>query len=246
VRTFATEIVVPAKLQAMGVLATPVHGRGLPEQTRERVESLLARLPVDTGGGASLAKAFTIGELIANHNVHTLLEVGVYRGRFLLPVAVILRDLGRGPAIGIDPYSANEAVQADLNDVHATPELVAQWTSSLDWDGVYDDVLRTISEEGLDATCMILRRPSRDATTALADRSLDLVHIDGNHDISHVEEDIALCLPKLRHGGFLVMDDVSWSSVSSALAARAEELELLAVHQVPDVDDYAIYRVRSG
>jgi glycosyltransferase involved in cell wall biosynthesis len=245
VRAFATEIVVPGKLDAMGLLEPRRRGGLLPERTRARVEALLARLPRDTGGGSSLEKAFTVGDLIVAHGVRSLVEVGVYRGRFLLPAAVILRDLGRGPAIGIDPYSAREARQADLEGVHPDPELVERWTSSLDWDGVYDDVVRAISDEQLQATCMIVRRPSRSAAGVLTDRGVDLVHIDGNHDRRHVEEDLDLYLPKLRPGGILVMDDVGWSSVSEAIDAREDQLELLDRRQQAGVDDFAVYRVRS-
>jgi glycosyltransferase involved in cell wall biosynthesis len=246
VRAFATEVVVPQKLTTMGLLDPTRPGARVPEETRARIEALLAKRSQDTGGGSSLEKALTVGDLIVKHDVFTLVEVGVYRGRFLLPAAIILRDLGRGPAIGIDPYSASEAEQADLGEVDPDPELVERWVSSLDWDGVYDDVVRTISGEGLAATCMILRRPSRAAASALPDRAIDLIHIDGNHDRRHVEEDLALYLPKLRRGGILVMDDVGWSSVSGAIAARQQDLELLDRRHEPGVDDFAVYRLRSG
>ena len=246
VRAFATEIVVPQKLAAMGLPAPQQAANSLPAETRAGVERLLATLPQDTGGGSSLTKALLVGELIVTNGVHIAVEIGVYRGRFLLPVAFILRSLGRGPAIGIDPYSALHATQHDLAELHPNPEVVERWTSALDWDAVYEEVRRMIDEFDLGAACLIDRRPSRDAATDLPDEGIDLLHVDGNHDRRQVEEDLSLYLPKLRRGGIVVMDDLSWPSVAEAIAARGGELEQLCRVYEPGADDFAAYRVRSA
>ncbi|MDH4186070.1 MAG: class I SAM-dependent methyltransferase, partial [Nitrospira sp.] len=39
-------------------------------------------------------------------------------------------------------------------------------------------------------------------------------HIDGNHDFDRVMDDLRNYVPKLRIGGFLVMDDIDWPAIA--------------------------------
>jgi glycosyltransferase involved in cell wall biosynthesis len=255
VREFSTEVVVATKLAEMGLSTSdagsqptsmgPANGSLLPVETRQRIKAVLATLPTDVGGGSSLTKALVVGDLIVRHDVRALVEIGVYRGRFLLPAAVVLRDLERGPAIGIDPYGAKDAAQSDLaTDRPDLAEAVDEWASSLDWDGLHRDVLAAIEEFELDAVCVLDRRTSAEAAADLDPRSIDLVHIDGNHDRRQVERDLALYLPKVRPGGLVVMDDLSWAGVSAAVATRSDQLELVHRAYTPGVDDFGVYRLR--
>lgn len=48
--------------------------------------------------------------------------------------------------------------------------------------------------------------------------SFDLIHIDGNHDTEYARADFNNCLPLLKTGGYLVMDDTSFTSVKPVCA----------------------------
>lgn len=71
-----------------------------------------------------------------------------------------------------------------------------------------------------------LRMTSRAAAPLIADQSMDLVYIDGNHQYEAVRQDIELWLPKLRPGGFLAghdygpSDSVHGHGVSAAVTER--------------------------
>lgn len=60
--------------------------------------------------------------------------------------------------------------------------------------------------------------PSHLAAGRFADESLDMVFIDGKHSTDSVRRDIAIWKPKVRAGGILAGDDISWGSVRSAVA----------------------------
>jgi glycosyltransferase involved in cell wall biosynthesis len=262
VREFSTEVVVTRKLAAMGLwesepeLAggkgisggsdTAAPGSRLPVETRRRMESLLATIPTDVGGGSSLTKALVVGDQIVRYAVKSLVEVGVYRGRFLLPAALLLRDLGRGPAIGIDPYSPVAAVQKDLASLQpGIVGAVERWASTLDWDALYEEVTKTIASFGLNGVCLIDRRRAEEAANDLADGTVDLVHIDGNHDRLQVEHDLDSFLPKLRSRGLVVIDDLSWPSVATAVQAREPDLDLVYRLQKSRADDFGVFRLRG-
>lgn len=59
--------------------------------------------------------------------------------------------------------------------------------------------------------------PSHLAEKRFADGSLDMVFIDANHSTESVKRDIAIWKPKVRGGGILAGDDISWESVRLAV-----------------------------
>src|SRR5262249_27078251 len=95
-------------------------------------------------------------------------EIGVYRGRLLLPLALVMKRRKSGEIIGIDPYSATAAKQYDDHEV---PVDLRRWPSSIDWDGVYRQVLRGISRFGVEAHCRIVRARSQDVADEFPDAS---------------------------------------------------------------------------
>jgi predicted O-methyltransferase YrrM len=206
-----------------GILApVPTYGRALHAEVRQFIEEVVESVPVDYGGGSGSAKALVIADLIARHEIRDTIEIGVYRGRSLLPVATMLRIAGRGVATGIDPWSAEEAIQ---EDTHAVGPGVNEWVRAQDWEAIYQSVVDRVDAYLLTEHCRILRMTSEAAAPQIADASVGVVHIDGNHDRAAVERDVELYLPKLIPGGFLVLDDASWDSVRPVIEGLRGELE---------------------
>jgi hypothetical protein len=92
-------------------------GRLIVKSLRRGLGRLSAALPVDEGGGSSLLKVMVLADLIVALDLCQVVEIGVYRGRLLLPPAMVMAALVRGKVVGIDPYSAEAAVQRDDHDV---------------------------------------------------------------------------------------------------------------------------------
>ncbi|TMK60294.1 MAG: class I SAM-dependent methyltransferase [Actinobacteria bacterium] len=211
---------------------------------------LWATIPLDDGGGSSLLKVMTLADLIVAGNLRRVVEIGVYRGRLLLPLAMTMASLGRGEAVGIDPYSAAAAVQTD--DHNRGLDLV-EWPRSVDWDALYEETWARIEHWGLADCCRLLRARSADVAAAFDVSSVDLLHVDGNHDRDAVARDVELFLPKVRPGGFVVLDDASWQSVRPTCdSLRASHELILQVVDPHDVllstgqgNDFAVFRVTS-
>jgi hypothetical protein len=215
---------------------------------RAFIEEVVASVPVDFGGGSGSGKALVLADLIARFGVTDTLEIGVYRGRSLLPVAAMLRVVGGGVATGIDPWGVDEALQ---HDEHAVGPRVNDWVRSHPWEETYQGVVQRVEQLRLQDHCRILRMTSEEAAPQIADRSVGLVHIDGNHDRAAVERDAELYLPKLVPGGFLVLDDASWDSIRPVAEALRSDLEVvfqlcdfLAVHD-DHASDFLVLRVPS-
>jgi predicted O-methyltransferase YrrM len=93
--------------------------------------------------------------------------------------------------------------------------------------------------------CLLLRETSADAAAyfQVNDIFFDMVHVDANHDTEKVVADISLYLPRLRDGGFLILDDVSFKSVRPAYDKLSAKTTLVFERIDHDrANDYAIFR----
>ncbi len=85
--------------------------------------------------------------------------------------------------------------------------------SSPDWEGMYQSLLDLLERHELSAMSQVLRMTSNDAVNII-EAGIDLLHIDGNHDFDRVMDDLVSYVPKLRNGGFLVLDDINWPTIA--------------------------------
>lgn len=236
-------------MQGPGSVRTPLAlGTKLGPSLQGELDDVSRSISVDEGGGASLLKILVLAELIVINGLCRIVEIGVYRGRLMLPLAHLMLRLGRGEVIGIDPYSAVAAVQRDAETDGID---LVEWPHTVDWTVLHDDLIERISRWGLKERARLIRKRSRDAASAFTAASIDLLHIDGNHDREAVEEDVELFLPQVADGGFLVMDDVSWPTIRPVYESLIENHELLLALTERGVNlragdfanDFAILRV---
>jgi hypothetical protein len=208
---------------------------------------MVRSVPVDFGGGASAAKVLAISDLMIRFDVCDAVEIGVYRGRFLLPIAETLRFRGAGRVIGIDPWSVAEAVQRDDHEVGPA---VNDFVREHPWEDTYKSLLTRIDKHDLAGHVELMRTTSRDAAERIPDRSVGLVHVDGNHDPDAVRLDVRLYEPKLRPGGLLVLDDTLWASVQPVIAdlrARLRPIlhlvDLVGAFDDEQPSDFVVFRM---
>jgi predicted O-methyltransferase YrrM len=225
----------------------PLPGPALTPELRADIDRVLEGIPVDFGGGSGHAKAYAFASLVVGQGVRRAVEIGVYRGRSLLPLATALRATG-GSAIGIDPYMADEALQFD--DHAGGTDSARDWARETDWTAIHNSVLRNAAAFRVEPQIELWRMTSEEAADRIDPGSVDLVHVDGNHDAAAVERDVELYLPKLGAGGFIALDDASWPSIRPT--ARRLEDQLERVFELHDTQaqlydaggsDFAVYRV---
>ena len=74
-----------------------------------------------------------------------------------------------------------------------------------------EEVFETVSsynEEFYSGKSTLLRMGFEEALQQFEDGSIDLLHIDGNHEYESVKKDFANWLPKLKKGGLILMPDI--------------------------------------
>jgi predicted O-methyltransferase YrrM len=153
-------------------------------------------------------KPRVLASLIVRDKIKRSVEIGVFTGASFVAQAVAARHVG-GLAVGIDPYSEGEAEQEDNSEIL---EPIREQRRNRDWNAIYAGMLQMLEDNSLSASSRILRMTSAEAADVI-EAGVGLVHIDGNHDYLKVQSDIARYVPKLKPGGYLVLDDIGWPTI---------------------------------
>ena len=172
--------------------------------------------------------------LLRECHANVYIEIGVYGGSSLIPVAKEFTRNEFGIAHGIDPWS-NEA---STNGFSETDPNHTWWGDlSHSWvKGIYE---RDLKRYGVENHVKTYVMTSEKAAPLFTDGTADVIHIDGNHSEENSSQDVGLWVPKLRAGGYLIMDDINWLTTRKAQNLLVEELGCEVLEQY---DGYAIYR----
>ena len=180
------------------------------------LHDLIIRDQYDSGGRCDETKGNLIKDLIIETNAQLCVEIGVFKGASLMYFAEAL-EITKGNVIGIDPYSMgtliNEIPNKDLNkyiyEVLFKDQIVL--------DNLYNGVLKVITENKLENIISLVRSKSEDYHINIKKESIDVLHIDGNHDEEYVTKDIQFYLPLVKKGGYIIMDDITWPGVINSI-----------------------------
>ena len=127
--------------------------------------------------------------IIAENNYNSFLEVGVWRGDNLIPIA---KHFPKVKCYGVDPYSD------DSFDNYYKGEIMALVDANY-YDSLYQEINnKTTKLRNVD----IIRASSTEAALNFDDESLDVVFIDARHDYQSCKNDILAWLPKVKRGGY--------------------------------------------
>jgi len=189
------------------------------EVEQEKIDELkqfVAKYLPSFEGWCSKEKAFNFIDLVMETNPKTCVEIGVFGGSSLFPVASALKLLDQdGIVIGIDPWDKIECIKY-FDPVKDEVDL--KWWGNLNLDRIYYSYTNLIRRFNLQDYCLTIRATSENAVSEIDE--IDILYIDGNHSEEVTKLDVELYLPKVRSGGYIWMNDAQWES-------RQEGLDLL-------------------
>ncbi len=183
-------------------------------------------------------KAKLLMELVLLEKPSVCVEIGVFMGATVLPVAASLKHLGKGVVYAIDPWSNQEAIK---NYEELDPNI--EWWASLDMRSVYRSFLKLHKKWNLKGFCQILKKPSREAVLDIP--SIDFLHIDGNYSEESSLEDVELFLPKLRSGGYVLYSNFPWVVNGNQTRREAMQKILDSCKIVSIIDDRSSFLLRK-
>jgi len=162
-------------------------------------------------------KANKLMDLIHETKPDVVVEIGVFGGSSVYPMAESLRFEKRGVIHAIDPWKAENCQMGYTSD-----DANYMWWTNVDLEKVYKDFAKLIKKHHLNKYCNIMRMTSLEAAGHFADESIDILHIDGNHSEESALTDAQLFLPKVKQGGYIWFDDVNWNTTSKAVTFMME------------------------
>jgi len=182
-------------------------------------------------GWCSEYKATVLIDLIEELKPKTVVEIGVFGGKSLIPMGVALKALRLGVIYGIDPWT-QESSAVGMEGDHKT------YWESIDHEQIFSSVKTSIRKLKLQDHVRLIKQTSAKATPP---SDIDLLHVDGNHSEEAAYFDVLKWVPYVRKGGIVVFDDISkWEGTKKAvdwLDANCTRLQTIT----DDDNDFGIW-----
>ena len=152
-------------------------------------------------GWCSLQKADFIIDLVLQTKPQKIVEIGVWGGKSLVPMAYALKVNGSGMIYGIDPWDSLASVQ------HMHDEGSKAFWRWADHGAIYTGLVQKIEEFDLVNHVELIPATSEEAPMI---QDIDLLHVDGNHSEETSFYDVQKWVPLVKKGGFIIFDDMTW------------------------------------
>jgi predicted O-methyltransferase YrrM len=180
------------------------------------LRGLITNDELDQGGWCTDEKRNFIHTLVNLTLSKVCVEIGVYKGSSLFSFAEVLEKNG-GHIVGIDPWSyeasKNELWDKDYENYIYNELFKGQETFNI----LHSSVCEIIQNNDLSKTVSLIRKSSEDVFINFDIESIDILHIDGNHNEMNVSRDILLYLPLVKKNGYIIMDDTNWDSIKTSI-----------------------------
>lgn len=167
-------------------------------QARKKLFQLISTTIPSMHGWCSVEKACALSSLVLARKPKTIVEIGVWGGRSLLPMAWAVKENGTGGVIGIDPYDAKVSAESEFGDNE-------QWWAEQDHGMIYRSFTSFIRNFKLEDIVTLAKVRSDEFKPV----PCELLHIDGSHTEQAVR-DAERYGPKVPLGGIVVCDDIMW------------------------------------
>lgn len=159
-------------------------------------------------GWCSEYKASTLMDLVWFMRPQTVVEIGVFGGKSLVPMAFAVKALNNGGVVyGIDPWSSIASAEGQDGDNK-------DYWGTLDHDAILSGLQQKIEQFNLSDQIELIRATSEEAQPI---ENIDILHIDGNHSDDASYFDAIKWVPLVRRGGMIIFDDITWETIDKAL-----------------------------
>lgn len=158
-------------------------------------------------GWCQVDKAAVLMDLIFWTQPQKVVEIGVFGGKSLVPMAYALRANGQGVVYGIDPWSSHESIQG-MDGVNR------DYWAKVNHESILHGLIQKINQFGLQNQIILVRNTSAEAVPI---PDIDILHIDGNHGEETSYIDVVKWVPLVKKGGLIIFDDINWSTTAKAV-----------------------------
>lgn len=188
------------------------------EALKQNVQLVLPTLE----GWCSQSKANHFIDLILEVKPEVCVEIGVFGGSSIFPVASALKTLGKGVVFGIDPWDKIECIKY-FDPVEDAEHL--KWWGELNINYIYHAYTNMLRKHKLEDFVKTIRATSEDAASLI--ETIDILYIDGNPSDECSVKDVQLYLPKVRSNGYVWLNDTLGENRQNAIELLADECDVI-------------------
>lgn len=188
----------------------------IPDHIRDAVYNYLVHMQ----GWTEPSRACEMVERILEIKAKIIVDIGVFAGRSTIAMGFAAREMGNSMVYGIDNWNPESAMDNDDNK-----EGVDWWEKQSHLESVHQQAMHAVWDHRLEPWVTIIRAKSEHVHQLFP--VIDFLNIDGGHSETTSCRDVSLYLPKVRSGGFVMMDDTSWDSTQKAISMLEEQCELV-------------------
>jgi hypothetical protein len=160
-----------------------------------------------------ITKGHTLAALVIALRPAISVEIGVWQGSSLLPIALAHKAIGFGRVIAVDAWDKFASIEGQQNKEDV------DWWIAVDYEKAYQTFITAIAEEGVSQFVEVVRARSDEYTPP---DNINLLHLDGNHSDQAVR-DVQRFAPKMANGGIACLDDYDWAGGGVRKACAAME-----------------------
>lgn len=191
------------------------------EDTRDIVERVIDASAAELHGWCTPQKAAALTRYIQQEKPEICVEIGIFGGRSMFPMAAALKKNGKGRIYGIESWSNDVAIE------NATDEVNDAWWNNVDFSMIKRGVFEFAVKYDLTSQVCIVEASSTKADSLFD--SIDFLHIDGSHSMINAATDVVRYATKVRSGGIVVMDDIEWPSTHPAYELLKSFCDILEI-----------------
>lgn len=190
-------------------------------------------------GWCSLDKAVDLADWVFRAKPAIAVELGVFGGKSLVPIALALRHIGDrlygkdGVVYGVDPWHVGPALEGDNGK-----ENDDWWRNKVNLHDIHRLCMESLWKQNLDTHAVILRTTGEMAAPMFRDGSVGFLHQDSNHSELVSCRQVKLWAPKLTQKAHWILDDADWPSQAAAIRL----IEELGFERIGGTDKYFVFR----
>lgn len=177
--------------------------------------SEISRVVPGLHGWCELPKALTLANYVLALRPAVVVELGIWGGRSLLPMAMAVKAINCGKVIGIDPWLPQASIEGQ-DSVADQKWWGPGGEGGLMHEAVMGHFMAQIELLELRHCVDIMRSRSDDIQPP---KNIGLLHIDGNHG-PQAYRDAERYAPNVEPGGMCILDDLHWTGGNVEKAAE--------------------------
>lgn len=191
-------------------------------------------------GWCTLEKAAHLAKLaIESERLGAVVEIGIFGGQSLIPMALALRHSGSKQfALGIDPMSVDAAIEGGAG----AKENEDWWANKVNLEEVYSGFVRSVLDLKLAYYCRWIRMRNDTCASLFRKGTVGLLHLDSNHSEHTSCLDAEAWSPLIAEAGYLVFDDSHWPSQAKAYRILKKRFAVIGDYPNGQGNQYTVFQ----